>query len=386
MISADGFYGKAVFRSITADLTITRQARVWCISANAGRTVSLRTAVGLSIGTRFYVLNIGSNSFNLRDAGGGLITAVAAGSSARVTLLANGTAAGSWSFRVRALGTNSTAMPVLDVFVIGGTGTATAATRYDVMGAAWTTGTSSPRNRVEGCAGRVGALGLVTGNFPVDTASDDVDFIDGGGNWITGYVNDVMGTGRTMAATLDGRTYQFSGDSTVAAAKLSRTSALAIAACPIAKTRGTAVGIGAWALLIAGEPVSTANIAYNKAGDFYSTITTYSQPTRRSLASFAINGYAFIVGGRRDSPLTRYDAVERFDFLAQTWTAKTALTLGTRYGGAGVGGNAQGTYCGGFDGTDTASNGVASYVDDAWRSETNLPGARSGVDNLGVSI
>ena len=387
MIGAASFYGRAVYRSISATLTVApRLARVWCIASTAGQNVDMPDATGLTVGTVVYLLNIGSNTYTARDDSANSLGTVAAGAGRRVILLDNSETAGAWSTETKSFGTNSALLQVLDVFMIGGTGTATVNTSYAVVGAAWTTGTVAPRNRVEGAGFCVGPLGAIVGNYPVDAASSVVDFIDGSGSWSAGYTNDVVAAGRTMAATMARVGYVFSGDATLAAGRFSRLSAAVISAVPIAKTRGTAQGIGPWAVLIAGEPVSSNNLAYQRVGDFYVTIPNYAQPTRRSIGGFALNGVTYVIGGRRDSPATRYDVVEAFDFLNQSWAAKTAVSLGVRYGGCGVQANGRGYYGGGLDNTGTTQAGVASYVSDTWRAEAALPAARSGFDNLGVSV
>ena len=387
MISASKFYGGAIYRSISATLTINhRFRRAWSIASTAGQNVDMPDARQAVAGTTIYLINVGSNTFTVRDSAGNTLGTVAAGAAAQCILAVAGTKAGVWALRSRALGTKSALLEFLDIFIIGGTGSATANTSLN-SGGVWTTGTPSPRNHVEACAGRIGALGAVIGNFAIDAASDDLDLIDGSGSWVTGYLSDAIAVGRGMSASMAGKMYVFGSSGTVASVEFSRLASVAVEPQSIEKTRGTATAISkAWAILISGEPVSTPNCAYNRVGDFYETIANYSNPTRRSLASFAQNGIAYAVGGRRDSPTTRYDVVEAFDFLAKTWAPMTPIPIGSRYSGCGISGNARGYYAGGLDASDAAQTGVLSYVADTWTVEASLPGARSGIDNSGVAI
>lgn len=103
-VSDTTFFGGATFRSISATLNLKAYKRVWTISATAGQSVVLPDATTLRTGgPHFYVINIGSNSFDLEDNDNTVLETVAANELVLVALAVNSTAAGIWFTLRRAL-------------------------------------------------------------------------------------------------------------------------------------------------------------------------------------------------------------------------------------------------------------------------------------------
>lgn len=387
MRSARTYHGGAAYRALTEDTTFNLLvARVWTVAASAGNpTFMLSDATRLKVGHRVLILNIGANSFPIETAAGGAVATLAAGDAIALTLMANATAAGAWRGTVRALGGSTAALRVLDLLVVGGTGTTTTTSRYGVAAGTWTAGAACPNGHVEGAASRIGGRVMVTGTFPLGAGALRNDEFTEAGAW-TNRADCQFQAGRTMAAAVRGRHLVFGGDAATNVAAYEANAWSARSVLPIAKTRGVAVGVGGKAVIVSGEPVATPNLLYDEAGDFFSTIAYQPTTSRRSIAGFGINGKVNVVGGRRDSPLTRYDVNEEYDPTTDAWTNRAPLSLGARYGGAGIGANGVGVYAGGRDNADAAAAGVASFRFNAWTALTALPAARAEIDNQGAAL
>lgn len=383
MISAEEFYGRCAYRNMTAKEYLHRRvARWYAIESIAGQAVCLpepetRTTGGIVFG----IINIGANSVDLQDADSTVLVAIAPDQ----TALVFGLPGGSWAWTIRQNFTSNATVRISTVSIVGGTGAATAHTRYNWVATTWSLGVSAPAAHVEGAFARVGGRANLVGNYAVDADSPRNHELDESGTWAT-RTSCTFSPGRTCAAGVRGAALFFGGALITNVGSYVHDAWTAKSGLPIARSRGTATGIGRKAFLFPGDPVDTPSIAYDQPADFFHTITAYSNPSRRSLASFAIEDRSFVIGGLRDSPNTHYAVVEEYNPVTDAWTARTALSLGVRYGGAGVAAQAQGAYFGGRDAADTAQAGAAAYVSDAWAALTALPGARAEIDNQGVSL
>ena len=104
-ISEEIFFGGAIFQSISATLTVYSAKRVWTISATAGQVVKLPDATTLlEGGPYFYIINIGSNDFDLQDNDGNVLETVPQATTDLVLccLANNSTSAGQWFTLLRA--------------------------------------------------------------------------------------------------------------------------------------------------------------------------------------------------------------------------------------------------------------------------------------------
>ncbi len=104
-ISEETFYGGAIFQSISATLTLYPSKRVWIIQATASQVVKLPDATTLKEGgPYFYIINIGSNDFDLQDNDGNVLQTVAQVTTDIVlcSLENNSTSAGQWFTLLRA--------------------------------------------------------------------------------------------------------------------------------------------------------------------------------------------------------------------------------------------------------------------------------------------
>lgn len=98
------FFGGAIFQNISATLDLHPYRRVWTFTSTASQSVVLPDATTLRTGgPYFYIINIGSNAFNLEDNDNSVLEAVAASELVLVALAVNGSAAGTWYTLRRAL-------------------------------------------------------------------------------------------------------------------------------------------------------------------------------------------------------------------------------------------------------------------------------------------
>lgn len=104
-ISDTTFFGGAIFQSISAALDLYIAKRVWTVSATAGQLVRLPDARTLKTGgPYFYIINIGSNTFTVRDNTNVLvINPLGVNEAAILALADNTTRAGKWFNLSRAL-------------------------------------------------------------------------------------------------------------------------------------------------------------------------------------------------------------------------------------------------------------------------------------------
>ena len=103
-VSDTTFFGGAIFQNISATLNLHPYKRVWTITATASQIVKLPDATTLRTGgPYFYVINIGSNSFDLQDNGSTVLDTVAVNEVVLCALANNSTAAGQWFNLRRAL-------------------------------------------------------------------------------------------------------------------------------------------------------------------------------------------------------------------------------------------------------------------------------------------
>ena len=105
MISEEKYYGGAIFQSISASLDLYISKRVWTIEATAGQFVRVPDARTLKTGgPYFYIINIGSNTFDILDNINVIqINSLAVNSMALMSLADNSTRAGKWFKFSRAL-------------------------------------------------------------------------------------------------------------------------------------------------------------------------------------------------------------------------------------------------------------------------------------------
>ena len=98
MMSEEVYYGGAIFKSISSTLVLYPAKRVWTIDDTSGSvTVRLPNAEFLKTGgPYFYILNIGSNQFNVRDDADTILVILGTNKSLTVALVQNGTTAGVW--------------------------------------------------------------------------------------------------------------------------------------------------------------------------------------------------------------------------------------------------------------------------------------------------
>lgn len=104
-VSEQTFYGDAKFESISATLNLYTSKRIWTIQATAGQVVKLPDATTLvEGGPYFYIINIGSNDFDLQDNDGNVLQTVAQATTDLVlcALADNSTSAGVWFTLLRA--------------------------------------------------------------------------------------------------------------------------------------------------------------------------------------------------------------------------------------------------------------------------------------------
>lgn len=104
-VSEQTFYGDAKFESISALFEVYPSKRVWTISATAGQLVRLPDARTLEGGgPYFYIINIGANTFTIRDNTNVILLNPLGTSEAAVIALAdNTTRAGEWFILNRVL-------------------------------------------------------------------------------------------------------------------------------------------------------------------------------------------------------------------------------------------------------------------------------------------
>ncbi len=97
-VSEETFFGGAIFQSISSTLVLYPAKRVWTIDDTSGSvTVRLPDAEFLQTGgPYFYILNIGSNQFIVRDAIDTILVIFGTNKSLVVSLVQNGTTAGVW--------------------------------------------------------------------------------------------------------------------------------------------------------------------------------------------------------------------------------------------------------------------------------------------------
>ena len=104
MVSEEDFYGGAVYNNISATLQLFGSKRVWTITATASQLVNLPDARDLRLGgPHFYVINLGSNSFTLRDKANVILETVAQNELVLCALAENLTIAGKWFHLKRSL-------------------------------------------------------------------------------------------------------------------------------------------------------------------------------------------------------------------------------------------------------------------------------------------
>ena len=99
MVSEEDFYGGAVYNNISATLNLHPSKRVWTITATASQVVKLPDATTLKNGgPYFYVINVGSNDFDLQDNDGNVLHTVAQATTDLVlcAMADNSTVAGVW--------------------------------------------------------------------------------------------------------------------------------------------------------------------------------------------------------------------------------------------------------------------------------------------------
>lgn len=385
------FHGRARFLSVSGTAAINPWlARVWSISATAGpHTVNVpapdRRMAG---GPALYVFNIGASAFNLATPSDGT-TSIPPGNVIIATVHLDANGVPHWYGNIRVTNTGAVALAYRKIVIAGGSAGAATSTAFDQIAGTWAAGGGIPNNKSEAAAIDLEGAGYVTGFHPLTGGvSDRCDEVAPVTHAWTNRQNCPFQTGRAQACGLPllGKGKLFSGTGTPNTAEFSMPAWVSKKVVPYAKTRGSAQAVKDRAYLISGEPVPIINLAHDPIADSYWGIAGYPSAARHSMATFAIEHKLYSVGGYLDSPLTRYDKCDEYDPLTDSWVVKTALSLGIRYGGAGVGGNFRGYFCGGRDNADAHQAGAASYNLDAWTALAGMPAARAETANAGVSI
>lgn len=103
MLSAESFFGGARYTSSGSNFALNWYgARVHAVSMTAGSlhlTLPPATVHPLDEGgPAFFILNVGANSFGVRDSASTALVTVPAGDGVTMTLLDNSTAAGTWGY------------------------------------------------------------------------------------------------------------------------------------------------------------------------------------------------------------------------------------------------------------------------------------------------
>lgn len=378
-------HGRARFHSISGAISINPfLARVWSISATAGpHAVNVPAASPRHLGgPSLIVVNVGSNTFNLVTPDGTL--PIAAGNVAVLAVKAPA----NWYAFIRPIGTGAAAVIYRNLFIAGGSAGATTSTAFSQLAGVWAAAGAIPNQKSDAAAIDLEGFGYVIGFHPITAGvSDRNDEISPSGTWIN-RANCPFTTGRAQAVgwPLLGKGKLFSGTSTPQTAEFSMPAWVTKKTVPYAKTRGSAQAVKDRAYIISGEPVPIINLAHDPVADSYWGIAGYPSAARHSMGTFAIEHLLYSVGGRLDSPLTRYDLCEEYNPLTDSWATKTALSLGQRHAGCGVGGNFRGYYAGGRDSGDVASSAAASFNVNAWTGLPAMPAARAETQNAGVSI
>jgi hypothetical protein len=403
VISQARFFGGGKYKAISASLTINQhEARCYAIKATGAQNVVLPDARTIPTGGPiFIIMNVaGGAALQIKTADGVNVGAsLTAGFVFEAYLTDNSTITGTWTGRARSIGTGAgnpfvfrrffvnsgspvgslsiwTPFPTntwaagnagqvhrecgafvlgQDYFVVGDfpiTGSVTTSD-YNTLTTAWTVRPAAPFQ-----TGQCAAASSVRRDFG--------EIYGGAGNGATKTMRYVRGGGSSLGGVWTGRSAQ-----------------------PIGKTRFSAVMIEGRerVIVMGGEPEPTPNLARNIYTDTWWTIANHVSPFRHSIATFQINGLAYAVGGRTEiAPITRFQQLDEYNPVNDTWIARSALSLGARWGGAGVSANGAGFYLSGQDNADTASTSCVRYQQDTWSAIAAMNVARTGIGSMGGAM
>lgn len=387
-ISAEKFYGGSRYLAISAATVIhPRNARWWFVATTGTTAVTMPVVTRIPTGgITIAAINVGSNTFTVEDDNGATLATVPVGQGAILCLVDNSTDSGTWVVIMRTIGGGvGNVQRLQNVAVCGGTGTLTTHTRFDIPTVAWIAGTAVPDDHAEGAFMRVGPRANLVGNYALGAKSTYNHEMDEQGAWTTRAALTYQ-AGRTMGVGVKGRGILFGGDGIANVSEYVVDAWSPLAALPMSRSRGTAQAIGTKAFIFPGDPVDVPPIVYDQPADAYYTITADGRPARRSVGSFVINGRIYVVGGRHDSPVARYDYNDEYDPITNKWATRAAILAGSRYGGAGIGGNDTGGYFGGRNAADAATNDSALYISDTWTIIPSLPANRAEIENQGTAL
>ena len=396
MISRAKWMGGGKHRTFVGSTTLNyREARCYSLActSGAGDVVLPDARFVPSGGPIFIIWNLGPTSpLAIKTNTGVTIAPVFTGQVVELWLNDNSTQDGVWAGRLRGVGTGSGAIPQQRLFVPGGAGATTSLSVYTPATNTWAAGSAMPNPHTEGAAMKIGGRVNVLGDFPLTAASLKNDELTAAtGTWVNRAAVPFQ-AGRTVALGSERRGFGevYGGDGSTNVQRYTPFGTWAsMSGLPIAKARCSGAAIDGLdrVILIAGDPVPTPNLARNVMNDTYWTIANLPTAFRHSISCFAINGKVYACGGRSEGPpITRYQNVDEYDPITDTWVSRSALSVGARWNGAGIGGNSRGYYCAGQDNADAVSNLCITYQQDTWSSIANINVARSLILNHGSAM
>ena len=400
-LSKAGFMGGGRYQAFTGTFSPNpRLARGWSLAPSAAGNVDMLDATTLPRGGPLLILrNLGPGTpLTLRTYGGISFASLPINQVAELHLADNSTRDGVWILRVRPIGSGSGSMNLLKLYAFCGINQPQTASVYTPATNTWAASAAATRSHVDGAVLQIGSRAFVCGFYTLgglSVANDEFNAKTSA--WLT-RLNIPYQAGRTCGAASSRRTLAiiFGGDSHAEVFSMTTlpgsSTFIAYTArrnLPLKKGRCSAQALEGLdrVIIVGGDPVPSPNLAHNIGNDTYWTIANLPTLFRHSMSTFLVNGRLYACGGRSETPtVQRWQYCDEYAPLTDVWTSRAPLSVGARYTGVGLGGNARGFYLGGYDNSDVASVLAISYLRDTWSSIANLDAARAQAANMGAAM
>lgn len=340
-------YGNSNQESFGSSISISAR-RAWVHDLNATTTslvVQLPDARKCNLGYPVIqiVVNPSSNDFEIQDASGSTLVAVASANDVYTfALFDNSTLAGDWEYGLWTLGSASAPSQTIFPWTLGGTiGGSNEAWEFDFTADSWTQGsTNAGTTYTDPVGARIQGNGHI-GNDTKDHESYDPQV------WTveTDHSVDRRGAAGAELSTSDDRAYFFGGRNNTTGDEAEYwddgdSSFTAIGDIPTRRMLFTASGDGTDFYLLGGGVTVLANISgtdkttkYDTSLDSYSDLSAFSQDILYHTTSEDHNGDLITYCGadQTSSGPTFYDDVDRYDLIGDSHSALTAHPNGTGY-------------------------------------------------------
>jgi hypothetical protein len=308
MVTQSKFNGGAVEQSITGNINLHYAlARVWVLTPDvAGHKAILEDATKLKTGgPYYYVCNTTSNAISLRDAADVEQVSIGLDECAKVWLLDNSTAAGTWIVIKKTVGSVADPPSSLLAHFLCGIDS-DAARQYDPGPDIWTTKTAAADTHAEGTGFAISARAYLCGSDvnPEDSVNEyDPD------TWAA-KTSCLQDSERTCGGTVSGFGYMNGKSSSVEFTdEYDRVGDSWLAETDPAQGRGSAcadVYNNQLFVMAGGITTSsfsgTVNEAYTPSSETWATKNDVPAPRRGRHDSFAISDKFYLVCGRQHFP------------------------------------------------------------------------------------